>query len=386
MSDWFSWGVVTFQVFIGIHPYKGTLDGFATNNLEARMKAKASVFSKGVRLNRAVRNLSCIPDALLNWYEEVFQTEKRSAPPLSFDAPVAKAAIVMNVKTISASGVLVFEKIYYKIGDEVIRIWPCGVVLLKSGDLIELKLKRIIGSLSSVEGEIIKTDSGWLIVNWVNDQADYTYVNESSLESQKLMLTIKSHKIFRSENRLFMITDNGLTEIFFQVIGKPIIAVGQTWGVMINSTKWFDGVGIQDALGAMYAVVPFGDNSCASVRVKELDGLKAISAKAGNRYIVIVVADKKGDYHKFELVMNRDYTSYQISKTVVDGPDLNIALLPKGVGATIVDDGELIIFVPTSGNVNKVCDKYITTDIALANWEDQVVYLRKGEIWSVRLR
>src|SRR3989344_4828524 len=104
LSDWFSWGVVTFQVFVGIHPYKGTLDGFAMNNMEARMKAKASVFSKGIRLNRAVRNFSCIPDALLNWYEEVFQTEKRSAPPLSFDTPVAKAAVVMNVKIISTSG------------------------------------------------------------------------------------------------------------------------------------------------------------------------------------------------------------------------------------------------------------------------------------------
>lgn len=384
LSDWFSWGVVTFQVFVGIHPYKGTLDGFARDNLEARMKAKASVFSRGIRLNQAVRNFNCIPNALRDWYEETFQTAKRTIPPSSFETGVAKAAITRVVKVITASGALVFDKLYSKIGDEVIRIWPCGIVLLKSGELVELRLKRIIGKLHSTAGEVIKVEGGWLIADWVNGQVAYTYINESSLQFESLTLTIKSHHIFRSENRLFIVTDGGLTEIFFRVMGRAIIAVGQTWGAMLNSTQWFDGVGIQDAMGAMYAIVPFSDKACTQIRIRELDGLKTVSAKAGSRYIVIVVADKNGDYYKIELVMSRDYTSYQISKTAVDSPDLNMALLPKGVGVTIIDDGELVIFVPTSGVVNKVSDKYVTTDIALANWDDKVLYIRNGEVWSVR--
>ncbi|MBI4160806.1 MAG: serine/threonine protein kinase [Candidatus Yanofskybacteria bacterium] len=394
LSDWFSWGVVTFQVFTGIHPYKGTLVGFT--GLEERMKANASVFSSGVRLNRAVRDFNCIPVALRDWYQEIFQIGKRTIPPSSFEIGVAKAGVTRVVKIITASGSLVFDKLYSKTGDEVVRIWPCGVALLKSGELVELRLKRIIGKLNSTNGEVIKTDDGWLIADWinpvlghkseVNGQVAYTYVNESLLQSESLTLAVKSSYIFRSENRLFIVTDTGLTEIFFRVIGKAIIAVGQTWSAMVNSTKWFDGVGIQDALGAMYAIVPFSDKSCAQIRVRELDGLKTVSAKAGNRYVVVIAADKNGEYHKIELVMRRDYTNYQVSKTVVDGPDLNMALLPKGVGATIVDDGELIIFVPTSGVVNKVSDKYITTDIALANWNDNVLYIRKGEVWSVRLK
>ena len=386
LSDWFSWGVVTFQVFVGIHPYKGTLDGFARDNLEARMKAKASVFSSGVRLNRAVRDFSCIPNALRDWYEETFQTGKRMIPPSSFDTGVAKAAVTRVVKIITASGSLVFDKIYAKTNDEAVHIWPCGVVLLKSGELVELRLKRVIGQLNSTDGEVIKVDGGWLIAGWVNGQVAYTYVNESSLQSELLTLSIKSRHIFRSENRLFVVTDGGLTEIFFKIMGKAIIAVGQTWGAMVNSTKWFDSVGIQDAMGDMYAIVPFSDESCTQIRVRELDGLKTISARAGNRYVVIVAADKSGEYHKIELVMNRDYTSYQASKTAVDSSDLNVSLLPKGVGVTIVDDGELIIFVPTSGAVNKVSDKYITTDIALANWDDRVLYIRKGEVWTVRFK
>ncbi len=394
LSDWFSWGVVTFQVFTGIHPYKGTLDGFT--GLEDRMKRNVSVFSNGVRLNRAVRDFNCIPNAIRDWYQETFQTGKRTIPPSSSDAGAAKAAVTRVVKIITASGSLVFDKLYSKTGDEAVHIWPCGVVLLESGELIELRSKRIIGRLNSVSGEVIKVDGGWLIADWVNPALDhksgvsgqvaYNYVNESSLQSESLTLAIKSHHIFRSDNRLFVVTDGGLTEIFFKVMGRAIIAVGQTWGVMTNSTKWFDGVGIQDAMGAMYIIVPFSDKSCTQIRVRELDGLKTVSAKAGNRYVVIVAADRNGQYHKIELVMSRDYTNYQVSKTAVDGPDLNITLLPKGVGITIVDDGELIIFVPTSGVINKVSDKYITTDLALANWDDRVLYIRKGEVWSVRFK
>ena len=387
MSDWFSWAVVSFQVFVGIHPYKGTLNGYNNGELEKRMKAKASVFSKDVRLNRAVRDFSCIPNSLRNWYEEIFQTDQRSIPPSAYDTGVAKAAVVRVVKIITASGALVFDKIYEKVGDGAIRIFPCGVVLLSSGELIELRTKRIIGHLDSKNGEVIKTDSGWLIADWSNGEVSYTYVNESNLESQKLTLLVKAHHIFRSENRLFIVTDRGLTEIFFRVIGaKPIIAVGQTWGAMVNSTKWYDGVGVQDALGAMYVIVPFSDKSCTQIRVPEIDGLKIITAKAGNRYIVIITADKNGDYHKVELILSRDYVSYQIIKNKIDSPDLNVALLPKGVTASIEDDGELVIFVPTSGVINKVSDKYITTDIDLANWEDRVVYIRKGQVWSVRIK
>jgi len=308
-------------------------------------------------------------------------------PPSPYDVGAAKAAVTRVVKIITSSGALVFDKIYAKVNDPVVRVWPCGVVLLKSGELVELRLKRIIGRLNSSNGEIIKVDDGWLIADWNNNEVGYTHVNESSLQPQTLTLMIKTHHLFRSENRLFAVTERGLTEILFKSLGtKPIIAVGQTWGVMINSTKWFDGVGIQDAMGAMFLVVPFGEKSCTQIRVPELDGLRPVSAKAGNRYIVVIAADRQGQYHQIEFITNREYVSYKTSRSMVDSPDLNVSLLPKGVGASITEDGELTIFVPTSGVENKVSDKYVTTDIALANWEDRVVYIRKGEVWTVRLK
>ena len=63
-ADWFAWGIVTFQVFTGIHPYKGSHPDFRRGDLEARMRANVSVFDPRTRLNAAVRHFAAIPAAL----------------------------------------------------------------------------------------------------------------------------------------------------------------------------------------------------------------------------------------------------------------------------------------------------------------------------------
>ena len=60
-----------------------------------------------------------------------------------------------------------------------------------------------------------------------------------------------------------------------------------------------------------------------------------------------------------------------------------MSLLPRGVVATVVQDGTLVIFVPTSGTVNQVPDRDITTDMRLGNWGDRVVFIRDGQLWQV---
>ena len=71
-TDWFAWAVVTFQLWTGVHPFKGTHPDFARGALVERMSAGVSVFDPRVRLPGAVRPVSDIPDALRAWYRDVF--------------------------------------------------------------------------------------------------------------------------------------------------------------------------------------------------------------------------------------------------------------------------------------------------------------------------
>jgi hypothetical protein len=122
-----------------------------------------------------------------------------------------------------------------------------------------------------------------------------------------------------------------------------------------------------------------------TVRTKELDGLVPVAAKAGHRFVSVTAVDTLGQYHKLEFSFARDYSTYTLWRGTTDDPDLNVAILPKGVCATVVRDGELVIFVPASGATKPVSDKQVTTTMALFNWNDTVVYIEQGAVWSVRL-
>ncbi|MFZ1720005.1 MAG: hypothetical protein WAU28_01480 [Candidatus Moraniibacteriota bacterium] len=386
-SDWFAWGVVTFQLFTGTHPYKGTLQGYKPVEFLERMKANKSVFTPGVTLNRAVRDFSCIPTPLLSWYEAAFQHGERSIPPspLQVGTQVAQAARVLRVVS-TATGSLAFEKLYAPTGNPVLRVWPCGVVQCADGSLVELTMKKTIGVVKTRDVEVVKVDRGWLVGTIENGVLGFKYVEAASGKTMELSFALKAHGLFRSADRLFAVSDRGITELVLTMFNTPLLSSGNTWGALRNSTKWFDGVGVQDALGATFLIVPFGGKACAITRAPELDGITVIVAKAGPRYVVLSVVNQSGDYERLEFTFEKDYAKYVFARSPVDVPDLNVAILPKGVAASISVDGELSIIVPTANKVSMVVDKMIATDMALANWGDKVLYVQGGQLWSVRTK
>lgn len=385
-TDWFAWAVVSFQVWSGIHPYKGTLDGFDRDDLLGRMKANKSVFTKGVRLNRAVRDFGTIPGPLLSWYEATFEKGERTKPPSPFETGVTtpRAALTLRTRT-TATGSLTFEKLFGDVGNPAVKVFPSGVVLLRDGSLVDLRTKRVLGKFSSGDSELVKVDGGWWMGSVVGNALEFQYVSEATGLSEPLSLPISAQGLFRAENRLFAITGGGMTELALSIFGKPMLSVGKTWSVLPNSTKWFDGLGVEDALGAMFLVLPFGEKACAMVRVPELDGRIPLAGVAGLRFAAVVTVDRNGKYERFEFTFDREYRSYAHRCAAVDTPELNMAVLPKGVAASIENDGELTILVPTSGKAAKVADKHIATDMILGHWDDRVCYLERGAVWSVRM-
>lgn len=388
MQDWFAWAVVTFQVYVGLHPYKGTLDGYTSKDLELRMKENASVFAPKVRLNRAVRDFAVVPDLLLEWYEATFQHGERSQPPSPLDKKKrARRALTMRVVTASGGGALVFKKLYGEVDDPVVRVYACGVVLLKSGALVDLATKRTIGTQRSGDCEVVNVQGGWLVAcGGGGRKMTCTFVHGVSLKEESLPVAFAGYRFVRFDNRLFVVTDKGLSELTVRMFAKPVLSVGQTWGAMVNGTRWFDGVGIQDAFGATYFIAPFGADACAHVRVPELDGLRAVAGKAGDRFVAVVGVDAQGQLHKVEITLSKDYRSYTVWQRDVDSLELNMAMIPTGVCVTVVEDGRLSVFVPANGTVKNIQDKDIATDMTLANWGDNVVYLRNGVVWSLHMK
>jgi hypothetical protein len=388
LTDWFSWGVITFELFTGVHPYKGTLAGYSKGDFESRMKDNASVFTPGMTFNHNVRDFSRIPSALLEWYAAEFQQGERSVPPSVYAKTTAVTQTARTVRVVTtASGSPTFERLLSNLPARAVRIWPCGAVLFDNGNVADLKSGRMIGRLASRNAEVVRVRDGWLFADFVSGNVQFSHIDERTLVVQALTLMLVGHTILRYEERLFMVTETELVELEVLYVGRPMLSIGKRTSVLQpKSTYWSGGVGIQDALGATFLVTPFGDSSCVSVRTPELDGLRPVAAKAGNRFAAVLAVDKNGDYRKLEFSFNRDYTFYTLWEGKTDNPDLNMAMLPRGVCVTIVRDGELVIFVPTNGQVNKVTDRTISTRMSLDNWEDRVAYLLDGQVWAVLMK
>lgn len=389
-SDWFSYAVVSFQLFSGIHPYKGMLNGYQPNDFEKRMKENKSVFARGVRLNNAVRDFkACIPDPLLEWYEAVFEKKERSIPPSALQVSVKNptAAVVKRVIRASASDMLIIDLLYQSFSERPLEVYPSGIIRFPSGRLVRLNDGKELMTVSNGACEVAQTETGLLVATLPPEgKAAFSHIGTDNLPVQ-LSLDIEALELIRYQERLFVLTEEELCELTVMDMGKPLLLIKRQWPVMSASTRWYGGLGIQDSLGAMYLVLPFDLEACAYVRVPELDGKKLVDARSGKRFACLIVLDQKsGEYERYEFIFDGAYQTYQLTRTVVATPDLNLALLPKGVIASIPDDGTLAIRVPLNGDEKLVKDRRIASSWILGNWGDRVVYIEGAKVWSMKMK
>ena len=385
-TDWFAWGVVSFLLFTGIHPYKGTLDGYKPGEMERRMKDNASVFLPKVRLNKAVRDFGIIPGPLLDWYQATFTQGERTIPPSPSATGKANIALgnIMRVITTTTGG-LVYEKLFGRAGDAVVSVWPCGVVRIESGQLIELKTNKTIGSVSGTRVAIVARDDGWLVTEEISGVWQWKFMHRKGKEFQ-LKIPLPIREVVRSGERIFVVTENELVELVVQQFQTPVLTTHNRWQILGNATVWYHEIGISNVLGATHLIAPFGEGSVAIVRTPELDGLRAVNATCGNRYAEIITLNQNGEYQVHSFSFDAHWKKYSISTRTVDGPEQNLTILPKGVVAEIPEDGKLVITVPSQGVQKVVTDKDLGSDMRLGRIGDLVVYRKDGELWSLRMR
>ena len=79
LTDWFAFAVISFQLFCGIHPYKGRHPSL--KGLDVRMRENVSVLHSDVRVPKATYPVSVIPPLWRSWYEAVFERGRRLPAP-----------------------------------------------------------------------------------------------------------------------------------------------------------------------------------------------------------------------------------------------------------------------------------------------------------------
>lgn len=393
LSDWFSFACVAFQMFAGIHPYKGqhaTLKGF-----EARMKANASVLGPGVKVPAVVYPFSEIPSGYLAWFKAVLQDGKRLAPPTDPVASVAHLNLGQNPTRMSGSPtpgrleitvVLTMSRpiVGYYAGSA--QHTPLGVgvhaaawtdqEMLLDGRLIPAPDIRVVG-MSVRMGEVVS------IALEVVDPNSPRYVVRAEQHGRRELFvapltTISS--VMAYHGRLYAKAGATIVELTLHE------AMGN---VSVRPNVVANGVALTSMLGASYASIFPEAGSHRQVRVRELDGLKVVDAKydgANHHGVLQVVAGKGGSYARLTFVVDEASEAAQLVARVEDitPAGLNFVCLESGVCVEIAEEDQLEVCLHPSRPRQQVAS--LRNDMRLIHHKGGVGGIRGQSVYALRMK
>ncbi len=380
LTDWFSFAVVSFQLFIGIHPFRGTAPGYKKKDLVKRVRNSVSVLNPSVTIPDAARDFSLIPSAYMDWYVKVFENGERILPPaLPGTAGVAQVRVVLIQSTnnfeITEIHEYPDEVMYYGtfFGNSITKT-KTQIYINKTdytvGPDVEALyvMPEMIPILAKTEGDNIQLFS---------TDSDYE-IKDINIRCTSLMI---------ASNILYLKNRGKLIEMTFEVIGKTIIPIAKkVWRIEETSSEMFSNVISQSVLGDAFLVIPH-DSKCQTIKAPELNDYKVIDAKYENK-VCVIIGHKDGQYDKlvFKFDDNQKYTIRIIED--VDYLPINFVTLDNGVCIMINDDDSLEMFLNRTDkdDVKRIEDPDIHSTMKLTKDGTTAMFTKGNKVFSIKTK
>lgn len=392
-SDWFAWAVVTFQLWTGIHPYKGTHPDFARSALEARMRARASVFDARVRLPGAVRPLTDIPPVLRNWYEQVLAGTERSEPPSATASAIApQSAPRLRVRQ-TLAGALRLERLGLA-GEKVLAAFN-GFVIARKGPQLELwdavakaavplATQEELTAVLHRQAGIVRTPQARVLVSLLPGASEAV---ARVLDTGDLaLLGTRAQKLWQSGNRIFALIEgasNGLHEVSLSHFGQKLtLTVARQWPVGVLSTQFFRGAFVQDCLGAPFLGVLESDGLLQAA-APDLKRYRISEGFAVDRHNVWLSGVRTSDGESVRLRMTHQVDRFVLEEEeVVATLELDGAATVAGVG--VIREGQDLLVA--KGLVRKrVVNSGLSDDARLFSLGAGIAFFEDGSVVRVSL-
>jgi hypothetical protein len=403
LSDWFSFACVAFQMFVGIHPYKGqhaTLKGF-----EARMQASASVLGPGVKVPAVVYPFSVIPSGYLAWFQAVLQDGKRMPPPsdpLAATSPVTLGQIPTRMSGSPTSARLEIVELFTMSGAIVgyyagaAQSSPLGVgVHAAAWTDRELILDGRTIPAPSVRAVVMSVRSGEVVSVALETIGSSRYVVRSEQHGRHELFAASASTItgiMAYHGRLYAKAGTTIVELtLHEAMGKVSVRPNIVANILEHATHMYDGVALTSMLGATYASIFPEAGSHHQVRVRELDGLKVVDAKydgANHRGVLQVVAGKGGSYARLTFVVDEASESAQMFASVDDitPAGLNFVCLESGVCVEITEEDMLEIWSFHHPSKSRQQVAPVGNDMRLVHHRGGVGGIRGQAVYSLRMK
>jgi serine/threonine protein kinase len=337
-SDWYSWGIITHQIFTGIHPFGGS----DPNNLslKERMSKNLSIFDKNIKIPRKFKDRSLVPSAFEDWYKAIFQEGKRLPPP--------KSAIT-SIKIQTITPILSTDKIEFT---ELLTL-PSEIT-----SLFHNKQHNLL--IETKEGIFNKSGK-----------------KDNSISPRgKNSFCYKETEYLKEGINIFKIINIGNQQIKQHVIE-----------CMPHATSIYNGIVIQTALDTPIFTIFPTEKTSYSIPVKSLTGYRIINAKFESKTIILL-AERFGKYTKFVYLLDKNYEILEKRKIEnVSVSNISFAVLDNGIVAHILEEETLELFVEKpNSKIKQIKDPMINTDMNLFSNFSQILFFEDKKLYRMKTK
>ncbi len=384
-TDWFAFAILSFQMFVGIHPFKGTYPPFQNivekeRKLDERMRANISVLHKGVSVPSACLPFDVIPSPYLDWYTAIFERGERSFPPDGAQASLYLAP-APRIKRLRGSDHFRITELYEYDG-EVLHHFNDVALTTKSVYIGNRKLGENFG-----DAQVALTPHLRHLILARLEKGKIRFLDSTA--QQEIETNICGDQIMSVDGRLYIKRDTELLEAEFVELPHRTLVHTRTIGNLLkNSTQLFEGVAIQNLMGTHYVSLLPEAGVCHQLRLKELDGYKIVDAKF-SRSVLVIVGAKDGRYDKFVFRFDSEFQSYEVRlATDAHFTGVNITVLDNGVCLHLNEADELEIFSRYKDSVGLkiISDPAIRGDFKLSHYGAQALFAEGNKLYKFTMR
>ncbi len=384
LSDWFSFAVLAFQLYIGIHPYRGTHPASSAlppeKRLEHRMRHHLSAFGPEVSLPKICPPLEMIPELQRRWMRAVLEEGKRVPPPDPSGAAPPIAALPASARLFGA-GLVVSEHAEFE-GDIIAYAESGGssLALTKSGFYLNGRLVMRAPPGVTVLGFNPKTNDP-IALTFHDGKLSLRDVSARTTSSSP----IAARQISSSGGRFYTRARDQVVELVLsQGALLPGIAVAS---VLEHASQLHEGCVTQSMLGSAFVSLFPRSRAGYQVRVPELDSYRIVEAKFEGR-VLMVLGAKEGRYDRLVFCFDETFMVYELK--VVGGvtpSGLNFIVTQAGICISVTEEEKIEAFSVARGpHVSRIVeDDAIGGDMRLVLVGGRPGYAQGNKLYTMRL-
>ena len=387
-TDWFAFAVLTFQMFVGLHPYRGTHP--TVKGLDERMHANLSALRRDVKLPPAAYPLSVIPVTWQTWYSDVLDRGHRGPPPVTFAIPVAQVQtrapepqvlkltrIALPPKIGRLVGYAEGYGVEMWIGEQerqgrTVSAWGDGL-LRATAAAVPPERAQAVGISPAGQTVAVGLSAGCLALTGRTLGG-----TPPALHARAIAGTAAGavYALARDQIVALRLHDIG---------GKLHVTLEPVATVLEHATRLYDGVALQDLLGACYATLLGEGAGAPQVRLPSLDGARVVGAKYDRKTLVVVAALRgEGVYSRLTFTFADDWSSIVSVDHDVDAAEPSFAVLDSGVVVSL-QDGKLVLRRPGHPGRRVVEDQAISGSWRLFRFRGGLGALDGDEAFALAL-